>query len=61
MLAVLLMSSALALSAVVEMALDYPWNGLMVLMVLMVWWVTAVLSVPPVMYLHQQQLLNQST
>jgi len=33
MLAVLLMSSALALSAVVEMALDYPCNGLMVLMV----------------------------
>jgi len=58
MLAVLLMSSALVLSALVEMPLDRPWNGLMVLMV---WWVTAVLSAPPVMYLYQQQLLNQST
>ena len=41
MLVVLLMSSTLVLSAVVEMALQYPWNGLMVLMV---WWLTAVLS-----------------
>ena len=41
----------LLLSAVVEMALEYPWNGLMVLMV---WWLTAVLSAPPVVHLHQQ-------
>jgi len=60
MLAVLLMTSALVISAVVEMKLDaaYPWNGLMVLML---WWVTPVLSAPPVMCLYQQQLLNQST
>jgi len=48
-LAVLSMSSVPVTSAVVEAAPEYPWNGLLVLKV---WWVTAVMLAPSLMHLQ---------
>jgi len=45
-LAVLSMSAVPVTSEVVEVAPEYPWNGLKV------WWVTAVLLAPSLMHLQ---------